>query len=318
MSRFDERQGEAVRAMVLASPHLTRLAGGADEVDRIFGAIRDEWLEVDGRRVHLDLHPCTDPKGTIVFQPGSGAHARNYFLLGGLLAGRGYEVLAIDRPGHGRSEGEPGDCTVEEAIEAARATLDLARSRSPGPVVLMGSSMGGLLTVFGLLAGLAPDLAVAHNFIYPGRLFSLRLRARWIARHRKKPYPLAELVHRFEELSDDPAVRAYLRERKDPYMAWELSPRSVASLFAFRLPAVPSAPDTLVITGAKDKAIPAWATRFFARLSGLPSRCREVRIVPDAGHLLFHDHLDRSVPIVADWLDARIRKPLRPRLDDTA
>jgi len=304
MRRSEERLGDAVREMVLESPRLTELAGGAAEVGRILEAIRDEWLEVGGRRIHLDVHPCADPKGTIVFQPGSGAHARNYFLLGGLLARHGYEVLAIDRLGHGLSEGARGDCTVEEAIAIAGAALDLARSRSSRPLILMGSSMGGLLTIFGLLAGLKPDLAVAHNFLYPGKLVSLRLRARWIARYRTKPYPLAKLVHAFERLSADPAVAAYLRSRNDPYMAWELSARSVASLFGFSAPAVRDAPYTLVLTGDRDKAIPAWATRLFTRWSGLPSS--EVRVIPGAGHLLFHDHLDRAVPIVVDWLDARM------------
>lgn len=304
MARSVDNTSDAVREMVLASPHLISVAGGPADVDRILGNISDEWLTVGGRSIHLDVHPCEDAKGTIVFQPGSGAHARNYFLLGGLLAQRGYEVLAIDRPGHGLSEGPRGDCTVAEAIEVSRAVVDHARARSPRPVILMGSSMGGLLTVFGLLEGLRPDLAIAHNFVFPGKLFSLRMRARWIARYRTRPYPLVKLVHGFEKLSSDPAVAAYLRQRSDPNMAWELSARSVASLFAFNAKREPHAPETLVITGARDKAIPAWATRTFMRLSGIPSY--EVRVLPACGHLLFHDHLDRSVPIVVDWLDRRV------------
>jgi alpha-beta hydrolase superfamily lysophospholipase len=296
-----------VRDMVLASPRLTALAGGAGEVDRMLEAIEDVWVEAGGARVHLDLHPCDDPKATIVFQPGSGAHARVYFLLGGLLVRRGYAVLGVDRPGHGLSDGERGDCTIEEAIAAAGAAIDHARSRGSRPVVLMGSSMGGLLTIFGLLKGLTPDLAVAHNFVYPGRLFSMRLRARWIARYRTRPYPLPKLVHGFEKLSADPAVARYMRERTDPYMAWELSPRGVSSLFGFSAPRVTQAPETLVVTGDRDTAIPAWATRLFMRFSGLPRY--EVKTLPGAGHLLFHDHLDRSVPLVADWLDAKLGRP---------
>lgn len=303
MKGSEQAVADTVRDMVLASPRLTAVAGGPAEVDGILGRIEDAWIEVDGRNVHLDVHPCPDAKATVVFQPGSGAHARNYFLLGGALTRRGYEMVAIDRPDHGLSDGDRGDCTVEEAIAVAGATIDLARSRSPRPVVLMGSSMGGLLTVFGLLKGLRPDLAVAHNFLFPGKLFSMRMRSRWIKRRRKKPYPLVKLVHGFEELSSDPAVAAYLRERTDPYMAWELSARSMASLFGFNARKVQEAPDTLVITGRKDKAIPAWATRMFMRFSGLPRY--EVRVIEGAGHLLFHDHLDESVPLVTDWLDAR-------------
>jgi hypothetical protein len=56
---------------------------------------------------------------------------------------------------------------------------------------------------------------------------------------------------------------AYLKTRVDPGFAWELSARSVASLFGFCRTASPNAVETLVLTGDRDKAIPAWATRFF-------------------------------------------------------
>jgi alpha-beta hydrolase superfamily lysophospholipase len=295
----------AVREMVLASPRLTELAGGAVAAQRMLDGIEDVWLDHDGMCIHLDLHRSAQPRAIVVFQPGSGAHARVYFLLGGLLAQRGYSLLAIDRPGHGLSGGARGDCTVEQAIGVSAAAIDYARRAFGLPVVLMGSSMGGLLTIFGLLRGQRPDLAVAHNFVYPGKLFSMRLRARWIARHRTRPYPLTELVHGFEKLSDDPAIAAYLRSRADPGFAGELTARSVASLFGFSTAAPQSTVETLVLTGDRDRAIPAWATRFFMWWSGLPSY--ELKVIGNAGHLLFHDHLDQSVPLITQWLDARLR-----------
>jgi alpha-beta hydrolase superfamily lysophospholipase len=297
-------RGDRVLDMVLASPRLSGFAGGREEVLRIVDSIEEVWLDAGGRRVHLDLHRAAEPKATIVFQPGSGAHARVYFVMGGLLARRGWNVLVIDRPGHGASEGERGDCDIDEAIAASAAAMEEAESRWRLPVVLMGSSMGGLLTVFALLRGLRPDLAVAHNFVYPGKLASFRLRARWIRRRRTKPYPLTELVHGFEQLSSDPAVVDYMTRRDDPAAAWELTPRSVASMFGFNQKAPATAPPLLLVSGTKDKAIPAWATRFFTWWSGL--RDYDFRVLPDCGHLLFHDHLDVSVPLITDWLDARL------------
>jgi alpha-beta hydrolase superfamily lysophospholipase len=308
---MEERLTDAVRHMTLDSPRLTSLAGGPGEVGRMLDDIENVWIDDGGVRIHLDFHASREPKATVVFQPGSGTHARVYFVLGGLLARRGYHVLAIDRPGHGLSGGASGDCTVEEGIAVAGSVIDHARRRLGCPVVLMGSSMGGLLTIFGLLQGQQPDLAVAHNFVYPGKLVSMRLRSRWITRRRTRPYPLTKLVHGFETLSSDPAISEYLRRRSDPGFAWELTARSVASLFGFKASAPPQGPETLVVTGSKDKAIPAWATRAFMRWSGLPNY--EFRSIPKAGHLLFHDHLDESVPLIADWLDDRL-EPHRQRV----
>jgi alpha-beta hydrolase superfamily lysophospholipase len=279
-------------------------AGGAPAVEHILHAIENVWLARGPLRIHCDLHRSASPKATIVFQPGSGAHARFYFLLGGLLARRGYHVLVIDRPGHGLSAGARGDCTIDEAIAVSETVLDYGRREFGLPVVLMGSSMGGLLTIFALLKGVNPDFAVAHNFVYPGKLVSMRLRARWIERHRTQPYPLDELVHGLDSLSEDPAVAEYLRSRSDPGAAWALSARSIASLFAFSTRAPAHAPETLVVTGARDKAIPAWASRFFMWWSGLPRY--EVVVLPNSGHLLFHDHLDVSIPSVTNWLDAQL------------
>jgi acylglycerol lipase len=302
--RQSERRTEAVLDMVLSSPQLTGFAGGPDAVRRIVDSIEDAWLGVGGKRVHVDVHLASEPRATIVFQPGSGAHARVYFLMAGLFARHGYNVLAIDRPGHGASDGERGDCTIDEAIAVSEAAIHEAASRWRLPVVLMGSSMGGLLTIFGLLRGLRPDLAVAHNFVYPGKLVSFRLRARWIHRYRKRPYALTKLVHNFENLSSDPAVVHYMTTRADPAAAWELSPRSVASMFGFNAKAPATSPPLLVISGANDRTIPSWATRFFTWWSGL--REYDVAVIPGTGHLLFHDHLDVSVPLIGDWVDRRL------------
>lgn len=79
---LEEALTAAVRTMVLASPRLTEMAGGAPAVDAMLEAVRNEWLDMPSGSVHLDLHDAADAKATIVFQPGSGAHARLYFLMG--------------------------------------------------------------------------------------------------------------------------------------------------------------------------------------------------------------------------------------------
>lgn len=273
-------------------------AAGVRDCD---AAVEDLWLGP----LHLDLHRAGAARAVVVLQPGVGSYARFYAPLAQGLARAGCHVLGIDRPGHGYSGGARGDCSIQEALDATARVLAHAREAFALPVVLLGSSLGGLLTGFALLQGLRPDLAIAHNFLLPGRLFSLRLRARFIARWRRRPYPLAELANGFKGISADPALLDYLQAQADPRAAWTQSARSVASLFAYNPPRPAAAiPPLVLLSGAQDRTIPAWATRGFARWAGL--RPVETLVLPGAGHMLFHDHLAQSLPLVLGAIERHL------------
>jgi alpha-beta hydrolase superfamily lysophospholipase len=285
------------------SPELAAVLAAYGHDDR---AIEDVWLAHEGLRLHLDLHRAERPHAVVVFQPGSGSYARFYCGLGQRLAAAGLHMLGIDRPGHGWSEGARGDGSIEQSLAVGAQVMALARERFGLPVVLMGSSLGGLLAGFAVLAGQRPELAIVHNFLVPGRLVSMRWRARAIGRWRRRPYPLHELVHGLHRLSRTPAVQDYLRDQADPQAAWTLTPRLVASLFAHNPPrpdrdATAPAPPVVLLTGSSDAAIPAWASRLFLRWAGLHGQ--PAVTVPGAGHMLFHDDLDatwsRLAPLLA-------------------
>ncbi len=296
---------QAARAISVESETLAGAAGGRAAAEAMLLACESHWIPFEGSSVHLGLWRAASPaRATIVFQPGSGSHALNYAIMAGLFARAGFNVVGIDRPGHGLSEGPRGHCTIETALAVGDAALAWARTQLGGPVVLMGSSMGGMLTVFGLLSGSRADLAVAHNFLYPAKLASMRLRAWWIRRHRTRPYPLNELVHGFERLSADPVIGRYMTQRDDPGAAFALSAPSIASLFSFRARGPAHQAPTLVLSGTRDPAIPAWATRVFTRWSGL--RHYEYLALRGAGHLLFHDHVAEAVPAITRWLEAQL------------
>lgn len=271
-------------------------------------AVEDRWIDHDGLRLHLDLHRAEAPRAVVVFHPGSGSYARFYCGLGRRLAARGLHWIGIDRPGHGWSAGPRGDGSIGQALAITARVIADARSDFGLPVVLMGSSLGGLIAGFAVIAGQRPDFAIAHNFLIPGRLASMRLRAWAIERWRRRAYPLRELVHGFANLSRVPALRTYLAAEADPQAAWSLTPRLVASLFRHDppRPAAPTAP-LVVISGSADGAIPAWASRAFLRWSGL----RDARFegLPGAGHLLFHDHLDEATGLVVRLIDERLGGP---------
>ncbi|MCC5808989.1 MAG: alpha/beta fold hydrolase [Ectothiorhodospiraceae bacterium] len=278
-----------------------------EPVPLLLDRIEDVWLDHRGVRIHLDFHRAESARGVVVLQPGSCSYARFYCVLAARLASAGYHVLGIDRPGHGFSEGVRGDCSIEEALDVTEAVLAHARERFDLPVILLGSSLGGLLTGFAVMRGLQPDLAIAHNFIISGRLVSFRLRARLIERYRRRPYRLVDLTHGLKGFGGDPALLAYLKAEADPQAAWLQSPRAMASLFRHN-PKRPkeATPPLVVLSGTADKLIPGWASRFFLRWSGV--RNSEYIAIPDAGHMLFHDHLEQAMPVLLRLLDGAVTR----------
>jgi fermentation-respiration switch protein FrsA (DUF1100 family) len=64
----------------------------------------------------------------------------------GYILDAGYNVLVFDLRGHGRSDGDYTTIGLVEPDDVA-AAVAFARSREPGPIALLGYSMGGALAV---------------------------------------------------------------------------------------------------------------------------------------------------------------------------
>lgn len=101
-------------------PSLANALGGREGYLDALRLVRtDHTIFWQGKRLHVETYGPAN--GTqILFHHGYGAYSALYgpFLV--LLANQGVNVLAVDRPGHGLSEGNPGDCTVSELAEVSR------------------------------------------------------------------------------------------------------------------------------------------------------------------------------------------------------
>src|SRR5262245_42434425 len=93
------------------------------------------------------------PRGVMVLVPGMSEHSGRYDHVGRFLASRGLAVHALDHRGHGRSGGELG--TVEkfdDFLDDLSTFVSIVRAEVPaGPLVLLGHSMGGLISAAYLL-----------------------------------------------------------------------------------------------------------------------------------------------------------------------
>jgi pimeloyl-ACP methyl ester carboxylesterase len=127
---------------------------------------RFDHFEVGGRRIAYRLREGTGP--TLVFLPGyaSDMEGAKALALDAFAESRGLAMLRFDYSGTGSSAGQFEDGTLALWLEEALAAVD---QLTRGPLVLVGSSMGGWIALH--MALLRPDrvralvgIAAAPNF----------------------------------------------------------------------------------------------------------------------------------------------------------
>ena len=112
----------------------------------------------------LQLHhwprPAGPARGSVLIVHGLGEHGGRYGPVAAQLAARGWAVIGYDQRGHGRSGGPRGGMPANDSLLADLGRLvKHARSAEPGPLVLLGHSMGGLLVARYGAEALAPQPA---------------------------------------------------------------------------------------------------------------------------------------------------------------
>ncbi|MCJ8176523.1 alpha/beta hydrolase [Pseudomonas viridiflava] len=104
----------------------------------------------DGTRLHgwwLPAKAGVPVKGTVLHLHGNGGNMSWH--LGGSwwLPEQGYQVLMLDYRGYGQSQGEPSLPAIYQDIQAAFDWLKAAPEVQGKPLVVLGQSIGGALTV---------------------------------------------------------------------------------------------------------------------------------------------------------------------------
>ena len=114
--------------------------------------------------LHPQVLPARPARGAVLIVHGLGEHAGRYDHVAARLAQAGWAVARYDQRGHGRSGGPRGAIARPDSLltdlAAVIAHLKAAGSGGlPGPLVLLGHSMGGLVAGRFVAEGLAPQPA---------------------------------------------------------------------------------------------------------------------------------------------------------------
>jgi uncharacterized protein len=114
-------------------------------------APEDVWCEsTGGVRLHgLLLRPAASPpRGTIVFFHGNAENVRTHVAALLWLVREGYQVVAFDYRGYGRSSGNPDIAGANEDGVAILDAVFRMEGVDPGAVAVYGQSLGGAVSVY--------------------------------------------------------------------------------------------------------------------------------------------------------------------------
>jgi pimeloyl-ACP methyl ester carboxylesterase len=196
------------------------------------------WARHDGR------HP------TVVFLPGfrSDMTGEKASMLAAFCAARGQAMLRFDYSGHGASGGQFEDGTIGRWKDDALAVID---RQSGGPLVLVGSSMGGWIALLAALArkdrtvgliGIAPAPDFTEALMWQAMTFEeratlIRDGVLHVPSQYGEPYPITRVL--IEDgrnhlllnapIALDCTVRL-LHGQRDPDVPWETSLRIAEQL----------------------------------------------------------------------------------------
>ncbi len=292
-------------------PALKRVFKDENEIDRLSDRVEHAFIPYKGKSVHLELHRADNKDApTVVFSPGIGAYARFYLPLLGKLCDEGMNVVGIDRPGHGLSEGPRGDVSFTGILDVVEESIRFARAEFSGPVVLAGSSLGGIITWLALTRNPDVDAAICHNVAHPEIFHEPAMKVKVpllrglakIAPH--VPIPIKQVAD-FDEVTNEPAIQEVMEQESDKIWSWTVPARTVAGLFEY-VPPIDWAQveiPTLVLVGAEDKMVTPEFTRAVLERSSPPDT--EMKLLEGMGHLIFHDNLDRSLPEFVKFVKAK-------------
>ena len=268
----------------------------------------------DGLALQVRQWPLTGAKGTIVIVHGLGEHIGRYAHVAAFLNAQVWRVVGYDQRGHGASEGARGRLhKADDLLVDLAQVVDAVRAGYPGPLVLLGHSLGGLVAA--RFVAEAIDPAAAAPWSRPIDALILSSPALDVGMNAWQKMMLAVLGPLTPNLavgnglspawiSRDPVVVAAYEA--DPLVHDRIAPR-LARFFVEggervrRVAPVWNVPTLLLSAGADRCVAPAGSAAFAA---AAPKGIVTTRVFAPLFHEIFNEpEQDEVLSAVGGWLD---------------
>jgi alpha-beta hydrolase superfamily lysophospholipase len=276
-------------------------------------AYEEIQLHSEGVPIVVSVWHADPALATVVFLPGTMVHPLFYAeFLDGLAAG-GFTVVGVHSQGHGLSPRTTAPLTWDALARNARDAVAYTAERFGAPVILLGSSQGGMLAM--ALAATDAPLAgvIAHNVLDPADPSALRVTRLpdWLATVRRPllrlltlaakvfpglPVPISAYLDLVKVCGDPQSLERF---RTDPLALRAYPLRFIASLFTADLSGMTDGSincPVVVLAATGDPLFPADdARRLYERIAA-PAK-RFVTLDLDR-HLIFNECVEQALPVV--------------------
>ena len=261
----------------------------------------------DGLKLRLREWPCAQARGTVLMVHGLGEHIGRYEPVAAQLLRSGRSVVGYDQRGHGESEGARGALNhPDDLLTDLAQVIDAVRLQHPGPLTLLGHSMGGLVAGLFAARNLRPvdALVMSSPSLDPGlsgfQRFLLAVLPRFAPDLRvSNALDVSKLSH------DPDVVSAYKSDKLVHDRVSARLAKFIADGGAETLAAAPAwKTPTLLMFAGQDKLVAPAGSRAFA--AAAPKEVVTAQCFEPLYHEIFNE-LDAEPVFAAlkQWLDAR-------------
>lgn len=265
-------------------------------------------------KLNVDVHEFSKDAPTVVFVPGTSVYGLCYAEVLHAIGKKGYNIVAMDPRGHGRSEGNRGDYTIEELMSDVENVVDYAKQRFNNKVTLMGSSQGGIVSFYLAAKGIKVDSIICQNFadLAWKETFNIA-RFPTLARMSTPLIKLSGIL--FPSVTVSTLTYLDLKRIKikyfgtlhnfivnDPFTISKISLRAARSLVNAEMPNTVESISTpiFVFQGGDDIVFPVkYTQQIFDRLT-----CKkQMKVYPGCDHAIMVEDVELITPDLLNWLD---------------